>query len=76
MKFDRILAEAEAPLVEQPVRTSLTEAEIKQISDYFYASELYGDEELRAGGIGDDPLFASINQQLSAAGSSLKLPSR
>ncbi|HEY2211891.1 MAG TPA: DUF6538 domain-containing protein [Bradyrhizobium sp.] len=68
MKLDRILAEAEALLVEQPVRTCLTEAEIKQISDYFYASELYGDEELRAEGIGDDPLFASIHQQLSEAG--------
>jgi hypothetical protein len=32
MKFDRILAQAEAMLVEHPVRTELTEAEIKQIA--------------------------------------------
>jgi hypothetical protein len=32
MKFDRVLAQAEALLVEHPVRTELTEAEIKQIS--------------------------------------------
>jgi hypothetical protein len=31
MKFDRVLAQAEALLVEHPVRTELTEAEIKQI---------------------------------------------
>jgi len=37
MKFDRILAQAEALLVEHPVRTELTEAEIKRIADYFYA---------------------------------------
>jgi hypothetical protein len=68
MEFDRIVADAEALLAERPVRTSLTEAEIKQISDYFYANELCGDEELRAEGIGDDPLFASIHQQLTEAG--------
>jgi len=32
MKFDRILAQAEALLVEHPVRTELTEAEIKRMS--------------------------------------------
>jgi integrase len=72
MKFDGILAKAEALLVEHPLRTELTEAEIKQISDYFYASELCGDEDLRTEGIGDDPLFASIHQQLSEAGVEFK----
>src|SRR6202051_2636084 len=47
MKFDLILAQAEALLVEHPVRTELTEAEIKQISDYFYAHQLNADEDLR-----------------------------
>jgi hypothetical protein len=74
MKFDRILAQAEALLVEHPVRTELTEAEIKQISDYFYAFELCGDEDLRTEGIGDDPLFASIHQQLSDAGVEFESP--
>jgi Domain of unknown function (DUF6538) len=50
MKFDRILAKAEALLVEHPVRTELTEAEIKQIADYFYAHELGADEEMREEG--------------------------
>lgn len=38
IEFDRIIAEAEALVSECPVRTELTEAEIKQISDYFYAA--------------------------------------
>jgi hypothetical protein len=47
MKFDRILAQAEALLVEHPVRTELTEVEIKQIADYFYAHEVGADEAIR-----------------------------
>ena len=74
MKFDRILAEAEALVLERPVRTELTEAEIKQISDYFYAHELCGDEELRADGVGDDPLFADIHRQLTEAGVEFDTP--
>ena len=74
MKFDGILARAEALLVEHPVRTSLTEAEIKRISDYCYAYELSADEELRAEGIGDDPLFASIPPMLALRTSNLDSP--
>ena len=68
MKFDGILAKAEARLTEHPVRTELTEAEIKQISDYFYAYQLHEDDDLRADGVGDDPLFADIHRQLTEAG--------
>jgi integrase len=74
MKFDSILAKAEARLVEHPVRTQLTEAEIKRIADYFYAHELCADEELRADGVGDDPLFADIHRQLTEAGVEFKSP--
>jgi hypothetical protein len=45
MEFDRILADAEALLVERPLRTSLEPHEIERIADYFFASELTGDEE-------------------------------
>src|SRR2546421_327956 len=72
MKFDRILAQAEALLVEHPVRTELTEAEIKQIADYFYAHELGADEEIREGGIGSDPGLASVHRQLTEAGIKVK----
>jgi integrase len=74
MEFDRIIAQAEALLVEHPVRTELTEIKIKQIADYFYAYELREDEGLRAGGVGDDPLFADIHRQLTEAGVEFESP--
>jgi integrase len=74
MKFDRIIAQAEALAAELPVRTELTEAEIKQISDYFYGYQLREDEEVRAGGVGDDALFADIHRQLTEAEIEFKSP--
>ena len=74
MEFDRIIAQAEALLVERPVRKELTEAEIKQIADYFYAHELNADEDLRVDGVGDDPLFADIHRQLTEAGIEFETP--
>ena len=74
MEFDRILAQAEALLVEHPVRTELTDAEIKQIADYFYAHQLNADEELREEGIGSDPVFASVHRQLTEAGIEFETP--
>jgi hypothetical protein len=74
MKFDRILAQAEALLVEHPVRTELTEAEIKRIADYFYAHHLGADEELREEGIGSDPVFSSVHRQLVDAGIEFETP--
>jgi hypothetical protein len=47
MEFDRILAQAEAQLKKRPLRTSLSDIEIKRIADFFYAHELAGDDELR-----------------------------
>ena len=55
MKFDCVLAQAEALVVEHPARKELTEAEIKRIADYFYAHELGADEELQEERIGSDP---------------------
>src|SRR6478672_6354385 len=45
-----------------------TEAEIKAISDYFYAYELGTDQELREEGVGSDPMFAEVHRQLTEAG--------
>lgn len=68
MKFDRVLAQAEALLAERPLRGSLSEKEIQQIADYFYAHELGADQELREEGLGSDPLFLDIHRQLTEAG--------
>jgi hypothetical protein len=71
MEFDRILAQAEALLVEHPVRTSLTDTEIKQIADYFYAHELGVDEEIREGASAlTRALQASTGNSLKQASSS------
>jgi hypothetical protein len=68
MEFDRILAQAESQLKKHPLRTSLSDIEIKRIADFFYAHELSGDDELRMDGRGDDPMYASIHKQLTEAG--------
>src|SRR6516165_11180380 len=68
MEFDRIIARAEAQLKKRPLRTSLSDIEIKRIADFFYAHELAGDDELRMDGRGDDPMYASIHEQLTEAG--------
>lgn len=66
--FDRILAQAEAQLKAKPLRTSLSDIEIKRIAEYFYAHELQSDEELRVDGRGSDPLYGDIHKQLTEEG--------
>jgi integrase len=68
MEFDRIIAEAEAQLKERPLRTSLTDTEIKRIAEFFYAHELAADEELREDTRGSDPIYKDIHRQLTEAG--------
>ena len=41
MEFDRIIARAEALLKARPLRTSLSDIEVKRISDFFLARALY-----------------------------------
>jgi integrase len=75
MKFDRVLAQAEALLVEHPIRTELTEVEIKRIADFFYAHELVADQELRAeGGVVDDAGYRDVSRQLTEAGIKFDTP--
>jgi hypothetical protein len=66
IEFDRILAQAEAMTVERPMRTTLEKREIEQITNYFYAHQLAGDDEDRREG-GSERLFQSMTQQLSEA---------
>jgi hypothetical protein len=74
MDFDRIIAKAEAHFKERPLRTSLSDIEIKRIADFFYAHELADDEELRIDGRGDDPMYVSIHKQLTEDG--IEFPTR
>jgi hypothetical protein len=57
IEFDKIIARAEAQLKERPLRTNITDIEIKRIAEYFYAHELADDEDLRVDGRGSDPLY-------------------
>ncbi len=74
MEFDRIIGLATAQLKARPLRTSLSDIEIKRIADFFYAHELEGDEELRMDGRGDDPMYVSLHEQLTEA--SVEFPTR
>jgi integrase len=67
MEFDRILARAEALTVQRPMRATLENREIEQITNYFFAYQLAIDDEDRREG-GSQQLFQSLAQQLSAAG--------
>jgi integrase len=73
MEFDRVLAEAEALLVETPLRTTLDRREIERIAAFFYANELAADDEYRREG-GSEALFQDIAKQLSDAGVEVKTP--
>jgi hypothetical protein len=73
MEFDRILSEAEALRVERPLRTSLQPREIERIADYFFASQLAGDEEDRREG-GSEQVFQDVARQLSEAGVDYQSP--
>jgi hypothetical protein len=66
--FDRILADAETLLKERPVVSSLNVAQIKRITESYYASVLHDDEEERREGTGSEPIFQGIARQLAAAG--------
>jgi hypothetical protein len=76
MKFDGILAQAEALLVEQPVRTELTEAEIKRIADYFYAHSLVRTRNSARKAAALIPSLQTYTVNLQKRGSSSKHRSR
>ena len=60
MEFDQIIARAGDQLKKRPVRSSLSDIEIKRITDFFLARALAVDEERRVAGRGDDLMFRSF----------------
>jgi hypothetical protein len=59
MEFDQLIARAEYQLKARPLRSSLSDIEIKRIADFFLARALAVDEERRIAGKGDDLMFVS-----------------
>lgn len=74
IKFDRIIADAQALVAKRPVRTSLSGAEIKALADAHYFALLQQDEEERREGTGSEPVFQAIAQQLTAEGVEFDTP--
>jgi integrase len=74
MDFDRVLARAEARLKARPVVLALTAAQIKRMSESYYAAVLEEDEEERREGTGSEAVFQSVAQQLKAAGIEYETP--
>lgn len=72
--FNRTLASAEALLKARPSVASLTDAQIKRMSERYYAFLLAADEEERQEGTGSEPVFQSVAEQLAAAGIEFKTP--
>ncbi|NOJ44731.1 site-specific integrase [Bradyrhizobium archetypum] len=72
--FNRTLAGAEALLKERPVISSLSDAQIKRMAEFYYASVLAADEEERQEGTGSEPIFQSVAEQLAAAGIEFNTP--
>jgi hypothetical protein len=73
-EFDRTLADAEALLKERPVIASITDAQIKRMSESYHAAMLANDEEERREGTGSEEVFQSVARQLSAAGIDYRTP--
>jgi integrase len=71
--FNRTIAEAEALLKERPVLTTLTDAQIKRMSEHYFALVLAADEEERQEGTGSEPIFQNA-EQLAAAGVEFRTP--
>jgi hypothetical protein len=57
MEFDQTLAKAKALLKPLPVRDIFNQREVERMADYFYASKLTEDEEIRQHGTGYEQLF-------------------
>lgn len=68
MEFDAILAKAAALLSPIPKRDDLSEREIGAMADYYYATMLSEDEEVRESGTGSDAVYRDVARQLAALG--------
>lgn len=68
MEFDTILAKAAALLSPIPKRDSLSEREIAAMADYYFASMLSEDEDVRGDGTGSEAVYRDVAKQLAELG--------
>lgn len=74
IRFDHVLAKAEALTADVPLRDTLSDNEIERIASYHYATMLAEDEETRREGTGSQALFLDVARQLKGAGVPVKTP--
>ena len=73
--FRKTLDEAEALLAEGPLRTSLSQAEIDRIAEFYYVTVLAADEDFTTEGHqADEDLIRSVARQLTDAGIEYDMP--
>ncbi|MDH4982790.1 site-specific integrase [Hyphomicrobium sp. D-2] len=65
IEFDAVLAKAAALVSPIPQRDDLSDGEVKTMADYFYASLLSEDDEVRRDGAGSQQLFREVADQVS-----------
>ena len=68
MEFDAILAKAAALLSPIPRRDDLSEREIAAMADYYYASVLSEDDEVRSDSTGSEQVYRDVAKQLADLG--------
>jgi hypothetical protein len=68
IEFDAILAKAAALLNPIPRRDDLSDGEVTAMADYFYASLLSEDDEVRSDGFGSQEIFRAVAAQLADHG--------
>jgi integrase len=73
-EFDAIIAQAEALLIQRPLRTTLSRHEIDLIANYHFAQMLADDEHETREGLPNRASLRSIHDQLQAAGVEFTMP--
>jgi hypothetical protein len=68
MEFDAVLAKAAALMSPLPKRDSLSASEIATMADYYYASLLSEDEEVRRDGTSSEEVYREVTKQLADLG--------
>lgn len=74
IQFDRILEQAAGLLAQRPLRSTISDAEIKLIADHHYAQRLHDDDVETREGTGRDAWTGEIASQLDAAGVKYSMP--
>lgn len=74
IEFDAVLAKAAALMSPVPQRDDLSDGEVATMADYFYASLLSEDDDVRRDGAGSQQLYKDAVGQLASEGMAVTTP--